>query len=209
MIGGVPWRWSFLLAVVSFPIIGINFLRSHGLLVDMANLCLLPGELPMAAVGFVGSAGCSAMLLCRGSEGFLSPFPLCTFFFRWSSANFSRLPIGRAVPRPACRLCGGQLQFAAGVGLGGQSSFPFLAVFSANSVVSVAQPPHGVQPVITTVGQPSTTKFRRLDPVRLAAAKAKFQAMLDKGVIRLSCSQWSSPLHMVKKKDGLWRLSSP
>jgi hypothetical protein len=29
--------------------------------------------------------------------------------------------------------------------------------------------------------------------------------MLDEGVIRRSCSQWSSPLHMVKKKDGSWR----
>jgi hypothetical protein len=62
-----------------------------------------------------------------------------------------------------------------------------------------------VQHFITTVGQPSTAKFRRLDPVRLAAAKAEFQAILDEGVIRRSCSQWSSPLHMVKKKDGSWR----
>jgi hypothetical protein len=39
----------------------------------------------------------------------------------------------------------------------------------------------------------------------LAAAKAEFQAMLDEGVIRRSSSQWSSPLHMVRKKDGSWR----
>jgi cleavage and polyadenylation specificity factor subunit 1 len=62
-----------------------------------------------------------------------------------------------------------------------------------------------VQHFITTVRQPSTAKFRRVDPVRLAAAMAEFQAMLDEGVIRCSCSQWSSPLHMVKKKDGSWR----
>jgi hypothetical protein len=69
----------------------------------------------------------------------------------------------------------------------------------------VAAPPHGVEHVIRTVGQPATAKFRRLDPARLAAAKAEFQAMLDEGVIRCSCSQWSSPLHMVQKKDGSWR----
>jgi hypothetical protein len=28
--------------------------------------------------------------------------------------------------------------------------------------------------------------------------------MLDEGVIRRSSSQWSSPLHMVRKKDGSW-----
>jgi hypothetical protein len=39
----------------------------------------------------------------------------------------------------------------------------------------------------------------------LAAAKKEFQAMLDEGIIRRSSSQWSSPLHMVQKKDGSWR----
>ncbi len=29
--------------------------------------------------------------------------------------------------------------------------------------------------------------------------------MLDKGIICRCSSQWSSPLHMVKKKDGSWR----
>jgi hypothetical protein len=70
---------------------------------------------------------------------------------------------------------------------------------------SAAAPPHGVQHVIRTVEQPASAKFRRLDPTRLAAAKAEFQAMLNEGVIRRSSSQWSSPLHMVRKKDGSWR----
>ncbi len=56
-IGGVPRQWSFLLAAVSFPIIGIDFLRCHGLLVDVANLCLLPGELPVAAVDLATEPG--------------------------------------------------------------------------------------------------------------------------------------------------------
>jgi hypothetical protein len=49
-IAGVAHRWDFLLAAVSFPNIGIDFLRHHGLLTDVANLCLLPGKLPVAAV---------------------------------------------------------------------------------------------------------------------------------------------------------------
>jgi hypothetical protein len=39
----------------------------------------------------------------------------------------------------------------------------------------------------------------------LAATKKEFQAMLEEGVIHHSSSQWSSPLHMVIKKDGTWR----
>jgi hypothetical protein len=66
-------------------------------------------------------------------------------------------------------------------------------------------PAHGVQHVIQTTGQPATAKFRRLDPARLAAAKREFQTMLNEGIIRRSSSQWSSPLHMVQKKDGSWR----
>jgi cleavage and polyadenylation specificity factor subunit 1 len=66
-------------------------------------------------------------------------------------------------------------------------------------------PAHGVEHSIETVGHPTTAKFRRLDPVRPAAAKEEFQRMLGAGVVRRSQSCWSSPLHMVRKKDGGWR----
>jgi hypothetical protein len=68
-----------------------------------------------------------------------------------------------------------------------------------------SSPAHGVEHSIETVGRPATAKFRRLDPARLAAAKLEFQRMLEAGVIRRSQSCWSSPLHMVRKKDGGWR----
>ena len=68
-----------------------------------------------------------------------------------------------------------------------------------------SQPTHGVQHHLVTSGPPVTAKFRRLDPTRLAAAKAEFDDMLKAGVVRRSSSCWSSPLHMVRKKDGGWR----
>jgi hypothetical protein len=67
------------------------------------------------------------------------------------------------------------------------------------------QPKHGVLHRIATSGQPVTAKFRRLDPERLKAAHAEFDAMLKAGIVRRSNSGWSSPLHMVRKKDGGWR----
>jgi hypothetical protein len=78
-------------------------------------------------------------------------------------------------------------------------------VFFQGAAISSAAPSHGVQHVIQTTGQPATAKFRQLDQVRLAAAKREFQTMLDKGIIHRSSSQWSSPLHMVQKKNSSWR----
>jgi hypothetical protein len=40
-IGGIPCQWTFLLAAVSFPILGIDFLYHHSLVVDVANQQLL------------------------------------------------------------------------------------------------------------------------------------------------------------------------
>ncbi len=39
-IDGLPRQWHFLLAAVSFPILGVDFLRHHSLAVDVANLRL-------------------------------------------------------------------------------------------------------------------------------------------------------------------------
>ena len=64
---------------------------------------------------------------------------------------------------------------------------------------------HGVEHHIVTSGRPVTAKFRRLDNIKLAAAKAEFQRLEKEGIIRRSNSDWASPLHMVKKSDGSWR----
>jgi hypothetical protein len=49
-IGGVPRQWQFLLAAISFPILGEDFLRHHSLVVDVANLRLSPPPTPVGAV---------------------------------------------------------------------------------------------------------------------------------------------------------------
>ena len=59
--------------------------------------------------------------------------------------------------------------------------------------------------ILTNPVPPIFSKARRLDPAKLAAAKAEFSAMEKAGIIRRSTSPWASPLHMVKKKDGGWR----
>ena len=65
---------------------------------------------------------------------------------------------------------------------------------------------HSVTHHIPTTGPPVSARPRRLPPDRLCAAKEEFNHMLDLGVIRPSSSCWSSPLHMVLKSSGDWRL---
>jgi hypothetical protein len=54
-------------------------------------------------------------------------------------------------------------------------------------------------------GRPVFAKARRLDPDKVRKAKAEFRELEAAGIIHRSDSPWSSPLHMVRKKDGSWR----
>ena len=65
---------------------------------------------------------------------------------------------------------------------------------------------HGIcHLLLTNPGPPVYAKPWGLDPEMLAIAKAEFSSMEKAGIIRHSSSPRSSPLHMVKKKDGGWR----
>ncbi|CAK1603484.1 unnamed protein product [Parnassius mnemosyne] len=66
--------------------------------------------------------------------------------------------------------------------------------------------PHNtVHHIRTTPGPPVSCTPRRLAPDRLKIARQEFQSMLDNGIVRPSESPWSSPLHLVPKKDNGWR----
>ena len=70
---------------------------------------------------------------------------------------------------------------------------------------TVSKPCHGVtHHLLRQPGPPVFAKAQQSDPEKLASAKAEFSAMEKAGIIRRFNSSWSSPLHMVKKKDGGW-----
>jgi hypothetical protein len=62
---------------------------------------------------------------------------------------------------------------------------------------------HKIRHNIETTGRPVFA--RRLDPDKLRKAEAEFRELEAAGIIRRSDSPWSSPLHMIRKKDGSWR----
>jgi hypothetical protein len=66
-------------------------------------------------------------------------------------------------------------------------------------------PKHKIRHTIETTGRPVFAKARRLDPDKLRKAEAEFRELEAAGIIHRSDSPWSSPLHMVCKKDGSWR----
>ena len=59
---------------------------------------------------------------------------------------------------------------------------------------------------IMTTGPPVAERPRRLSPEKLKAAKAEFKALVAAGICRPSSSPWASPIHLVRKKDGSWRV---
>ena len=53
---------------------------------------------------------------------------------------------------------------------------------------------HAVEHLIDTIAaRPVASRYRRLDPERLAAATAEFASMESQGIIHRSKSSWSSP----------------
>jgi hypothetical protein len=67
-------------------------------------------------------------------------------------------------------------------------------------------PVHDVEHHIKMTGPPIASRFWRLKGDKLEAARREFKAMEKEGIIRRSISPGASPLHMVTKKDGSWRL---
>ena len=59
---------------------------------------------------------------------------------------------------------------------------------------------------IVTNGPPVFERARRLAPDKLKVAKDEFKLLIETGVYQPLSSPWASPIHMVKKKDGTWRV---
>ena len=80
-------------------------------------------------------------------------------------------------------------------------SFGSLFVSEDGSLGRTSAVKHG----ISTSGNPIRQPIRRQAESLKSAVNTEVEKMLSKGVIRQSSSPWSSPVVMVKKKNGSWR----
>lgn len=154
------FNWRFIIADVSKPIIGVDFLCFYNLLVDVRGARLVDKTTSLTSAALVASA-CAypkVKVAVTGDSKYhqlLMEFP----------------DIVRPTGSPLERECKHQTQ-------------------------------HFIK---TTSGPPACSRPRRLAPDRLKIAKQEFEDMVRTGVARRSESPWSSPLHLVPKKDTGWR----
>ena len=71
---------------------------------------------------------------------------------------------------------------------------------------TIKEPKHGVRHHIPTDSPPVQSRARRLDPEKLAVAKAELEKLVDLGIAYRGKSEWSSPLLVTTKPCGGWRV---
>lgn len=148
--------WSFVVADVTSPIIGSDFIKHHDLLIDLRRNRLIDNITGIVSQ-LTTPIACEAAII----KSFNSSDPFADVLEKFS--DITKLsPFGSAT----------------------KSS---------------------IEHRIITTGQPVFCRPRRLSPEKLAAAKKEFEFLMKAGICQPSKSNWSSPLHLVKKSDGTWR----
>jgi cleavage and polyadenylation specificity factor subunit 1 len=154
-----PLIWDFFIADIDRPILGIDFLSSHQLVVDPANQQLIDDETKL-----------KIKCLAENSD----------------SSSLSAIP-------PLNDDYSSLLQ-----------KYPRLT--SASEILFLPPVISEVRHHLITDCPPIACHPRRLSPTWLQIAKKEFQLLLQLGIARPSSSPWASPLHMVPKPDGSYRV---
>ena len=67
-------------------------------------------------------------------------------------------------------------------------------------------PKHNIVHYIETAAPPIKQRPHRLSPEKLAVLRKELSQLEQLGIIKPSSSPWGSPVHMVKKSNGSWRV---
>jgi hypothetical protein len=147
-----PYKWKFIIADVTKPIIGADFLCHHELLVDLKNRRLVDNVTKLS----ISTPGC-----------------------------YTNIPTVRSIDLE-------------------QSYHNILKDFPGITRLTCMKltPKHRVEHYIETTGPPLHCRARPIPPHRYEQVKKEFESMIEQGLCRPSKSPWSSPLHVVPKKNG-------
>jgi hypothetical protein len=183
--GQQHYEFDFLLATVAKPILGNDFLLAHDLVLHARGRRLLPA----AAVSMPPLPVCAAAVHPSAMPAPPPPAGACAGLPVQPPKGTA--PSAPPPPRPdPCRSLAALLD-------------RYKGLFSTSD--TLPPPSHGVEHTIVTEGPPVSAKAHRLDPAKLRIVEKEFAALEAAGIVRRSDSPWSSPLHMVRKKDGGWR----
>lgn len=153
------FTWRFVIADVTKPIIGIDFLAHYNLLVDARQHRLIDNVTSLTTF-----AKPATHALCQIKS------------FTVTSRYHDLLTQFPDLTRPAGDLSTREIKH------------------------------NTLHYIRTTPGPPVYSRPRRLAPDRLHIAIKEFEDMVRAGIARRSDSPWSSPLHLVPKKNNEWRL---
>jgi len=210
---GKKFTWSFTQAAVPWPILGADFIKHFGMLVDLARARLwLPSGtyIQLIKPGNLGHLVPAVWRVEKTSQPPPSAPSLPTVEALSSSPSLHTVvnPSEDSHVPPAAaqeaKTCDKPPHVPSQTGGFDTLLKEFPEVFNLSKSLPPVQ--HAVEHFIeTTSERPVSARYRRLDPEKLRAAKEEFASLESQGIIRRSNSAWASPLHMVKKSDGTWR----
>ena len=155
------FRWTFVIADVTTPLLGFDFLSHYKLIVDCSQK-ILRDSTTNRQVSCVEYSGLVSQIIINGSSS--HPEVVQNLLAKYPSLT-----------QPA-------------------------------SVKTPGRNPAVQHCIETGDALPIHSKVRPLPPDKLKAAKEAFAELQESGIIRPSKSPWSSPLHLVPKKNpGEWR----
>jgi len=206
---GHSFTWTFLKAEVGFPILGVDFLQHFNITVDPSG-----GQLSLPGRDQPGVLKLGQWPSVTASVGVVAARTSLHHGRGHSRPKRVPLPAG-AKEEATCGQSGGRPppvgiaggQQAVKVDVTSLSYDQLLKEFESVVNPSKMLPPtkHKVKhAIVTTCPQPIASRYRRLDPEKLQAAKDEFNSLEQQGIVRKSSSPWATPLHMAKKKDGSW-----
>ncbi len=159
---GREFEWSFLQADVSFPILGVDFLRSNKLLVDVASNTLVDSATGDTLALTRRPSGYTATVMLPAPGG-VRATPQRTY------ADVAGSTPSRSSPRPAAAA-----EAASRVNPPMPTTIPaILDLFQdvLNPGKELPQTSCDVAHFLSTKGPPIASAFRRLDPEKLQAAQ--------------------------------------